>query len=91
VGIAGHRTTYSAPFRRIDRLADGERIFIRMPYGLFTYEVEGQQIVSPERVDVLNCTRHSRLVLTACHPPESAAQRIVVFAKLVRQERPSFF
>jgi sortase A len=89
VGIAGHRTTFSAPFRRIDRLERGERIFIRMPYGLFTYEVDGQQIVSPDRVEVLNRSDHDRLVLTACHPPQSSAQRIVVFARLVRRAPPS--
>jgi sortase A len=88
VGIAGHRTTYSAPFRRIDRLGRGERIFVRMPYGLFTYEVESQQIVSPDRVEVLNRANDDRLVLTACHPPQSSAQRIVVFARLVRQAPP---
>ena len=89
VGIAGHRTTFSAPFRDIDQLRLGEQVFIRMPYGLFTYEIEGQEIVSPDRVNVLNKTGEDRLVLTACHPLQSAAQRIVVTAKLVSRKPSS--
>jgi len=86
VGIAGHRTTFSAPFRDIDQLRRGEQVFIRMPYGLFTYEIEGQEIVSPDRVNVLDKTGEDRLVLTACHPLHSTAQRIVVTAKLVSRK-----
>jgi len=86
VGVAGHRTTFSAPFREIDQLRGGEQVYIRMPYGLFTYVVEGQEIVAPDRVDVLSRVDENRLVLTACHPLHSAAQRIVVTARLVRQK-----
>jgi len=89
VGIAGHRTTFSAPFRDIDQLHGGEQIYIRMPYGLFTYVVEGQEIVPPDRVDVLSGVDEDRLVLTACHPLHSTAQRIVVTARLVRQKSPN--
>jgi sortase A len=81
--IAGHRTTYLAPFRKIDQLHRGDRIEVRMPYGSFTYAVDGQRIVAPTDVDVVRRAGHG-LVLTACHPIYSAAQRIVVFARLVR-------
>ena len=32
VGIAGHRTTYLAPFRHIDSMEKGDRIYLEMPY-----------------------------------------------------------
>ena len=83
VGLAGHRTTYLAPFRNINRLRRHDRIELRMPYGTFTYAVEGTAIVSPEDVRVLRTVHHDRIVLTACHPLASAKQRIIVSAALV--------
>jgi sortase A len=84
VGIAGHRTTYSAPFKKIDDLARGDRIELRMPYGTFSYAVTGTKIVSPDAVWVLRDRRAGDwLALTACHPLFSDAQRIVVSARLV--------
>ena len=82
VAIAGHRTTYLAPFRTIDQLEPGERIVVEMPWARFTYAVEKQEIVEPSQTEVTNTVDHERLVLTACHPLYSAAQRIVVFAEL---------
>jgi len=86
VAIAGHRTTYGAPFRRVDGLRRGDRNRVDMPYGRFTYAVERTQIVPPTALWVTRRVGHDRLVLTACHPLYSAAQRIVVFARLVSQE-----
>jgi sortase A len=83
VGIAGHRTTYGAPFRRLDQLGRGDRIELRMPYGTFVYSVERRRIVPPTAVWVTDRTRYDRLILSACHPLYSAAKRIVVFARLV--------
>jgi sortase A len=80
--IAGHRTTYLAPFRHIDRLRPGDRITIAMPYATFTYRVERTRIVDPDALWVIHRVRYDRLVLSACHPLFSAAQRIVVFARL---------
>lgn len=82
VGIAGHRTTYSAPFRDLNQLGKGDEIRVDMPYGEFTYAVTGTKIVQPTEVGVLSRTGHDRLVLTACHPLSSSSQRIVVFARL---------
>ena len=48
VAIAGHRTTYGAPFRRIDELERGDRIELGMPYGRFTYRVERTRIVAAD-------------------------------------------
>ncbi len=81
--IAGHRTTYLAPFRNIDKLKKGDEISVEMPYGRFTYEVEKRRIVAPTEVSVIKRVGFDRLVLSACHPLYSAAQRIVVFARLV--------
>jgi sortase A len=83
--IAGHRTTYGAPFRRIDDLHRGQVIAVDMPYGRFVYRVEGTRIVEPTDLSVLDRVGHDRLVLSACHPLYSAAQRIVVFSKLARR------
>jgi sortase A len=82
VGIAGHRTTYGAPFRRVDQLRPGDRITVRMPYATITYRVQRLRIVDPSATWVVNRRSYDRLVLTACHPLYSAAQRIVVFARL---------
>jgi sortase A len=84
VAIAGHRTTYGAPFRSIDELDRGDRIELRMPYGRFAYRVEWTRIVEPTEISVIDRVDHDRLVLSACHPLYSAAQRIVVFARLER-------
>lgn len=83
VAIAGHRTTYGAPFRRLDQLGRGDRIELRMPYGTFVYSVERRRIVLPTAVWVTRSTSFDRLILSACHPLYSAAKRIVVFARLV--------
>jgi len=82
VAIAGHRTTYGAPFRRIDELDRGDRIELRMPYGSFVYRVERTRIVPPTETSVTARVDHDRLVLSACHPLYSAAKRIIVFARL---------
>lgn len=83
VGIAGHRTTYLAPFRRLDELGRGARIVLHMPYGRFTYRVTGRRAVDPTDTSVLRSRGgRQRLVLTTCDPVYSDAQRLVVFAEL---------
>ena len=84
VAIAGHRTTYLAPFRTINELKHGQRIVLKMPYGRFTYAVEKTQIVGPNAIWITRRVPGApRLVLSACHPLYSASHRIVVFARLV--------
>jgi sortase A len=81
--IAGHRTTYGAPFRHIDALRRGDPIRLELPYGTFTYRVTGSRVVAPADVAVARSRRGAtRLVLTACTPLFSAAQRLVVEARL---------
>jgi sortase A len=81
--IAGHRTTYGAPFNRIDELKPGDEILITTLQGSFRYEVREQQIVSPGEVGVLDDFGDDRLTLTSCNPKYSASQRIVVVSDLV--------
>jgi sortase A len=84
--IAGHRTTYLAPFRRIDQLRRGDQITLEMPYARLRYAVEKQRIVAPTELSVIKRVGYDRLVLSACHPLYSAAKRIVVFARLVGEQ-----
>ncbi len=87
VGVSGHRTTYGAPFRRIDRLKKGATISFYSPYRRYTYEVVRSFTVTPDRVDVVADTSEPVLTLTACHPPYSARLRLIVQAKLVEVRR----
>jgi sortase A len=86
--IAGHRTTYGAPFRKIDQLERGQRISIDMPDGHFVYRVESTKVVDDQDLSVLDKVGYQRLVLSACHPLYSAAQRIIVFARFLRRTEP---
>ena len=81
--IAGHRTTYGAPFNRLDELANGDEIKITTLQGTFTYVVDGQKVVDPSDVSVLdNTPNEARLTLTTCNPKYSAATRLIIMAKL---------
>ena len=84
--IAGHRTTYGAPFRDIDDLRPGQRIRIDMPDGTFLYRVERVRIVDDQDLSVLEPVGYRRLMLSACHPLYSAAERVIVFARQVRRD-----
>jgi sortase A len=86
--IAGHRTTYGAPFRNLDKLKKNDRIVAELPYGTFVYRVDRTQIVDDSALWVTKRVGHDQLVLTACHPLYSAAQRIVAFARLT-ERRPA--
>jgi sortase A len=86
--IAGHRTTYGAPFRKIDQLKRGDQILIDMPDGRFFYRVELTKIVDDQDLSVLDRVGHQRLMLSACHPLYSAAERVIVFARLAKRGPP---
>jgi sortase A len=86
--IAGHRTTYGAPFRNLDKLKHNDRIIVELPYGTFVYRVDRTQVVDDSALWVTKRVGHDQLVLTACHPLYSAAQRIVAFARLT-ERRPA--
>jgi sortase A len=90
--IAGHRTTYGAPFGDLDQLAPGDLILIRTVQGTFRYRVTEQLVVSPSAIEVIDPTPKSAsdpskgykatLTLTTCNPKYSAAQRLVIKADL---------
>ncbi len=83
--IAGHRTTYLAPFREINFLKPGNHIMLFMPYAHFTYTVTGQRVVSPSDVRAaVSEVGYSRLVLSACTPVFTAEKRLLVYARLTR-------
>jgi sortase A len=77
--VAGHRTTYSAPFYSLNTLRRGDTIVVDTPYGRFVYTVARLTTVLPSDVGVL-FDRGYGLVLTTCTPPYSASHRLVVWA-----------
>jgi len=86
VYIAGHRTTYLAPFSHIDRLRRGDRVTIEVPYATFIYAVTGHRIVKSTDLSVLRSPRHELVELQACHPRFFATHRYIAYAKLLRVE-----
>jgi sortase A len=80
--IAGHRTTFGAPFRHIDRLRRGDPIMVKLPYGTFRYSVLGHRVVKSNDWSIVQPRSFDELVLSACHPLYSASHRWVVFARL---------
>ncbi len=83
VYIAGHRTTYLAPFSHIDAIRDGDYIRLEMPYATFVYRASNHRVVTASNVSVLRSPRHELLELQACHPRFFATHRYIVYAKLV--------
>ena len=86
VYIAGHRTTYLAPFSHIDRLRRGDRVTIEVPYATFIYAVTRHRIVKSTDLSVLRSPRHELVELQACHPRFFATHRYIAYAKLLRVE-----
>ena len=88
VYIAGHRTTYGAPFSRIDRLDRGDPVLVELPYGSFRYRVTGHRIVDDNDLSVLESEGFEQLALQACHPRFFASQRYIAYAELVSVTPP---
>jgi sortase A len=88
VYIAGHRTTYGAPFSRIDRLGRGDPVLVELPYGTFRYRVTGHRIVDDNDLSVLKSKGFEQLALQACHPRFFASQRYIAYAELVSVTPP---
>jgi sortase A len=83
VYVAGHRTTYGAPFSRIDRLRKGDRVVVELPYATYEYRITGHRIVAATEVSVLKSKGFEQLALQACHPRFFATQRWIAYAKPV--------
>jgi sortase A len=92
VYVAGHRTTFLAPFAQINEIHPGDRITLEMPYGDFVYRAFRHVIVPADDLAVLRSPRHELLALQACHPRFFATHRYIVYAHLVavapRRGRP---
>lgn len=79
--VAGHRTTFGAPFNKLDELRPDDVIFVETPYARFRYRVAKTTVVLPTDISVL-ADRGYDLVLTTCTPPYSASHRLIVWGLL---------
>jgi sortase A len=90
VAIAGHRTTYGAPFGDLDQLQAGDQILVVTVQGKFKYKVTSERVVDPSEISVLDPSpdpsrpgHHlATLTLTTCNPKYSASQRLIIRAQL---------
>jgi sortase A len=83
VAIAGHRVTYTRPFRDIDQLVVGDEAIFTVDGDRFTYRVTGNEVVTPDETRIAAQTETATATLFACHPPGSAQYRFVVYLALV--------
>jgi sortase A len=83
VGIAGHRTTYGAPFWDLDQVRRGDVVTLITEFGTYAYRITRTEVIPPTRIGVLDPTKKPTLVLTTCTPRFSAAQRLIVYASLI--------
>lgn len=83
VYLAGHRTTYAAPFARINQIEKGDRIALELPYASVEYVVTGWRIVLPSEISVLRSRGYEQIALQACHPRFRASQRYIVYGRAV--------
>lgn len=83
--IAGHRTTYGAPFADLDRVRIGDEATVTTLKGKFVYQVVDTKIIKPNQTEVLRSVKNkSMLTLITCNPRYSTSQRLVVIAELRR-------
>lgn len=80
--VSGHRTTYGAPFFKLDDVKVGDEIQLIMPYVIARYVVTKNIIVHPDEVETVRSVGKEQVSLAACHPLYSAKQRIVVIGDL---------
>jgi LPXTG-site transpeptidase (sortase) family protein len=82
--FSGHRTTYGAPFNRVDELEEGDLIYLEtLDERIYIYKVTAQEIVKPTDVWILEGTEKEELLLTTCHPKYSARTRLIIISELV--------
>jgi sortase A len=84
VYIAGHRTTYLAPFSHIDSMRSGDIVTLQVPYGTFVYKVRFHKVVAATDLAVLKSHNREVVILQACHPRFFASHRYLVYAYPVR-------
>jgi len=87
--VAGHRTTYGAPFNRLDELEEGDEIIIETEGNeKFIYLVTGQESALPTDMTVLENTEYPSLVLSTCHPKYYATRRLIIYARILENFDP---
>lgn len=97
VSLAGHRTTFGAPFGRVNELVEGDRIVLQTSRGEFVYLVTGPPtIVQATDVDVIRTVDPDRAILTlvTCHPKWTSENRMIISAELVDEivpQKPTVF
>ena len=92
--VSGHRTTYAAPFNRIDELRRGDEIVVDTREARYVYRVTQKKIVEPTQLDVIDpvpehpdmSPAKAMITLSTCHPEYSATQRLIVFGTLASTE-----
>jgi sortase A len=84
VYIAGHRTTYLAPFSHITSLQAGDRVTLEVPYATFVYRVARHRVVPSSDLSVLESHGREVVILQACHPRFFASHRYLAYATPVR-------
>ncbi|GIH57786.1 class E sortase [Microbispora rosea subsp. aerata] len=92
--LSGHRTTYAAPFNRLDELRRGDDIVVDARDARYVYEVTRTQVVDPDDLGVVEPVpghpgrrpTAALMTMTTCHPEFSATHRLVVHGVLVRRE-----
>lgn len=87
VPVSGHRTTYGAPFYRLDELDVGDELFLERDGVRYKYRMDEEQIVRPTQTEVVDDRGRDELTLTTCHPRYSAAQRLIIHAAFVGAEK----
>ena len=93
VYIAGHRTTFLAPFSHIERLRPADSVTLRMPYATFVYRITRHRIVEADDLSVLRSPHHELLELQACHPRFFATHRYIAYAvpvKVLPEDGPAY-
>lgn len=90
LSIAGHRTSYGAPFEHLDALVYGDTVTFRTPQGMFTYMVTSSEIVPATNIDVVRTLDPERATLTliTCHPKWTSTNRLVVHGELTSSMKP---
>jgi sortase A len=88
VYIAGHRTTYLAPFAHIEDIRKGDYVTLQLPYATFLYRAFRHVIVPATDMAMLHSPHRELLRLQACHPRFFATHRYIVDARLVHVTLP---
>ena len=88
VGIAGHRTTYGAPFSDLDKLQTGDQVMLTVGTDKFKYIIDEILIVDPDQGERYLYNRgDERITLTTCHPKFSDKLRLIVTGSLEKKEQ----